>query len=194
VRYLYSTRFLAIIYDGSITNALVIATDASFDDNPHTKKSLHGYIITIYKGPIMWRSGLQNGINTSTTEAELKELAATVKKSLALERFLRDIEVIFILPFKMYYNNQQTIRLMVNENRRLNTKLRHIDINNMWLKQMYRNSRFLVEYLPTADMPADGFTKSLPRQQFQHFRSLLNLRDMRHALGLAENTTCELPV
>jgi hypothetical protein len=121
-------------------------------------------------------------------------LAAIVKEFLALERFLRNIEVIFTLPFKMYYNNQQTIRLMVDENRRLNTKLRHIDINNMWLKQMYRDGRFLVEYLLTADMPADGFIKSLPRQQFQHFRSLLNLRNMRHALGLAENTICELLV
>jgi hypothetical protein len=119
------------MYDSSITNALMIATDASFDNNPYTRKSSYGYIITICGGPIIWRSGLQDGISTLIIEAELKELAATVKESLALERFLKDIEIIFTLPFKIYYNNQQTIRLMVNENKRFNTKLRHIDINNM---------------------------------------------------------------
>jgi hypothetical protein len=102
-------------------------------------------------------------VSTLITKAELKGFAAIVKEFLAFERFLRDIEVIFTLSFKVYYDNQQIIRLVVDKNRRLNIKLRHIDINNMWLKQMYRNGRFLVEYLPTADMPADGFTKSLPR-------------------------------
>jgi len=33
-------------------------------------------------------------------------------------------------------------------------------------------------YLPTAEMPADGLTKNLTRQQFEHFVSMLNLRDI----------------
>jgi hypothetical protein len=58
VRYLYSTKFLAIIYDSSIINALMIAIDASFDDDPYTRKSSHNYVIIICEGPIVWRSGL----------------------------------------------------------------------------------------------------------------------------------------
>jgi hypothetical protein len=131
VRYLYSTRFLAIIYNGSIINALMIAIDASFDDDPYIRKFLYGYIITMCEGFIMWRSGLQDGISTLTTEAKLKELAAIIKESLAFERFLRDIEITFTLFFKVYYDNQQTIRLIIDENKQFNIKLRHIDINNM---------------------------------------------------------------
>jgi hypothetical protein len=111
------------MYNSSIINALVIATNASFGDDPHIKRFSHDYIIIMCGGPIIWRSGLQDGVSTSITEAELKELAAIIKESLAFERFLKDIEVTFTLFFKMYCDNQQIIRLMVDENRRLNTML-----------------------------------------------------------------------
>jgi hypothetical protein len=53
VRYLYSTRFLAIMYDNSIINALVIAIDVSFGDDLYIRKSLYGYVITICGGFII---------------------------------------------------------------------------------------------------------------------------------------------
>jgi hypothetical protein len=31
--------------------------------------------------------------------------------------------------------------------------------------------------IPTKDMPADGLTKNLTRQNFEHFRGLINLQD-----------------
>ena len=52
----------------------------------------------------------------------------------------------------------------------------------MWLKQEFRKGKFEIGYLPTADMPADGLTKALPRQKFEHFRSLLNLADVQNKI------------
>jgi hypothetical protein len=49
----------------------------------------------------------------------------------------------------------------------------------MWLKEQYSRGSFEVTYLPTNEMPADGLTKNLSRAKFEHFRGLLNLRDMR---------------
>jgi hypothetical protein len=53
----------------------------------------------------------------------------------------------------------------------------------MWLRQENSKGVFQVTYLATNDMPADGLTKSLPRQKFEHFKALLNLQDAR---GLIE--------
>jgi hypothetical protein len=39
-----------------------------------------------------------------------------------------------------------------------------------------------------ADMPADGLTKALGRQKFEHFRALLNLQDASHII-MGEHTT-----
>ena len=49
----------------------------------------------------------------------------------------------------------------------------------MWLKQEFRKGKFDIGYLPTADMPADGLTKALSQQKFEHFRLLLNLADVQ---------------
>ena len=66
---------------------------------------------------------------------------------------------------------------MVGKNERITTKLRHIDIYNLWLRQEYGNGRFTVEYLPTAEIPADGLTKALLGQKFEHFQCMLGLVD-----------------
>ena len=182
IRYLYITRFLAIEFDGlTPREALVIATDASFADDPDSRRSSHGYIMMLYGGPIVWKAVLQDTITTSTTEAEVLGLELATKESYALERLLRDI-AIDLGPLKLYCDNLQSIRLVVNAGQRITTRLRHVDVQNMWLKQEYQKGRFLVEYLPTDQMPADGFTKELPRCKFAQFRSLLNLHDISHLL------------
>ena len=177
ILYLYSTRFLAIEYGGTYNEALVIASDASFADDEETRRSSQGYIISLYGGPIAWKSGLQDTVTTSTTEAELLAVERTTKESYSLERFFKDISLDLGM-LKIYCDNQQTIRLVARENERIITRLRHVDIQNMWLKQEFKKGRFELSYLPTAEMPADGLTKALSRQQFQHFRSMLNLQDV----------------
>jgi hypothetical protein len=98
---------------------------------------------------------------------------------MALQRFFRDISLDLGELWTIFCDNQQTIRLIVGENERITTKLRHVDIQNMWLRQEHSKGVFQVTYLPTKDMPADGLTKSLPRYKFEFFRSLLNLQDVR---------------
>ena len=38
--------------------------------------------------------------------------------------------------------------------------------------------KWYIFQVPTNEMPADGLTKNLTRQQFEHFVSMLNLRDV----------------
>ena len=184
IRYLYATRFLAIVYEGMHSGeALVIASDASFADDVETRRSSQGYVMMLFNGPVVWKAGLQDTVTTSTTEAELLSLEKTTKESYALDRLLRDISL-DLGPLKIYCDNLQSIRLVVEENQRITTKLRHVDIQNMWLKQEFRKGRFLVEYLKTDQMPADGLTKALSRSKFEHFRSMLNLTDIKREVDL----------
>jgi hypothetical protein len=118
-------------------------------------------------------------VTTSTTEAELLALKTTAQETMALIRFFKDLKLDLGELWTIFCDNQQTIRLVVGENERVTTKLRHVDIQNMWLRQEHAKGVFEVSYLPTNSMPADGLTKSLSRQKFEHFRSLLNLQDVR---------------
>jgi hypothetical protein len=186
IRYLFATRFLAIEYRArsetssvASQDALVIASDTSFADDVETRRSSQGYTIQLFGGLIAWRAARQDTVTTSTTEAELLGLANVGKETVALQRLLKDIQLDLGEPWRIFCDNQQTIRLVVQEGGRVATKLRHVDIHNMWLRQEHQKSTFQVVYIPTNDMPADGLTKNLPRYKFEHFRSLLNLQDAR---------------
>jgi len=168
------------MYDGiSDQEVLVIASDASFADDELTRRSSQGFLIQLFGGPVAWKASRQDTVTTSTTEAELLALQRTVAEATSLERLFHDISLDLGVPLKIFCDNLQTIRLVINEAERINTRLKHVDIQNMWLKQEYRKGRFQIEYLPSNLMPADGLTKNLPRQKFEQFRSYLNLQDIR---------------
>jgi hypothetical protein len=180
IRYLFATRFLSITYSAdSNAEPIVIASDASFADDVETRRSSHGYTIMLFGGLISWRAARQDTVTTSTTEAELLGLSSVSREAMALKRLFKDIQLDLGRPWQIFCDNQQTIRLVAQEGGRIVTKLRHVDIHNMWLRQEHQKGSFQVLYLETNKMPADGLTKNLPRYKFEHFRALLNLQDAR---------------
>ncbi len=97
---------------------------------------------------------------------------------MALICFFKDLKLDLRELWIIFCNNQQTIRLVVSKNERVTTKLRHVNIQNMWLRQEHIKGIFQVSYLLTNSIPTDSLTKSLSRQKFEYFRLLLNLQDM----------------
>ena len=67
---------------------------------------------------------------------------------------------------------------------KLQTRLRHVDIHNHWLRQEYQAGRVSIRWLPTAKMPADGLTKALSRQKHEGFISLIGLVDISERLDM----------
>ncbi|KAI1689517.1 RVT-2 domain containing protein [Pyrenophora tritici-repentis] len=175
IMYLYRTRWDAIRYGHYNGPDLVICGDASFADDPETRRSSHGYIAMLFGGAIFWKATRQSTVTTSTTEAELLALEHTAKEAMALKRFFKELTLDLGDVWKIWCDNQQTIRLVVGKNERITTRLRHVDIQNMWLRQEHAKGSFQVEYLETSSMPADGLTKSLTQQQFEKFKAQLNL-------------------
>jgi hypothetical protein len=184
IQYLFGTRFLALEYGGTSleAQALMIATDASLADDIETRRSSHGYTISLFGGLILWKAARQNIVVTSTTHAELLGVEQVGKETMALQRFFKELQLDLGDCWTIFCDNKQTIRLIIDEQERVSTKLRHVDIQNMWLRQEHNKGTFQVTYLPTNEMPADGLTKNLPRFKFEYFRTLLNLQDIRGKL------------
>jgi len=75
-------------------------------------------------------------------------------------------------------DNTQTLRLLKEDSAKLNTKLRHVDIHQHWLRQEYAARRVLFEWKPTTEIITDGFTKALPRQKFRNFVQMVRMVDI----------------
>jgi hypothetical protein len=188
IAYLYRTKHLGIRYGAHNGSQLLICGDASFADDRETRRSSQGYIVQLFGGPIIWKAARQSTVTTSTTEAELLALEHVAKESAALKRFLYELRLDLGVAWEIFCDNQQTIRLVVEESERLTTRLRHVDIQNMWLKQEYSKGNLQVTYMKTSEMPADGLTKALPRQAHERFLAQLNLYNIGHIVRKEEVT------
>lgn len=195
IQYLYQTRFWAIEYGIRRNNptsetstmqlaakSVVFASDASFGDNKD-RKSSEGYICKLYGGPIDWKASKQKTVTTSTTEAELLALAEAGKTVQWWRRVLHALGFEPSHTLSIVCDNQQTVDLLTKEGASMHTKLRHVDINRCWLKQEVNAGRVNVDWIPTAEMPADGLTKALPRQKQERFRELLGMSEIGHLIS-----------
>ena len=136
--YAYQTRHLAIEYSApkDPTDETCFIWNASSDAPPaedlETRKSTKGMLITLFGGAIGWRSRRQSTVTTSTTEAELLALSHCASDVQWWKRFFRTT---YFNPDQELFiscDNKQTIRLLCNNEPRLVTKLRHIEMSFPW--------------------------------------------------------------
>ena len=124
----------------------------------------------LFGGLVGWRANKQDTVTTSTTEAELLALAQATKEGLFVSRLLAELTVqLDDHHITIQCDNKQTIRLVTAEIATLQTKLRHVDIHNHWLRQEVSSGKIKIEYTPSSSMTADGLTKALNFPLHQRF-------------------------
>ena len=142
--------------------------DASYADSTR-RKSSEGYTFKLFGGLIDWASRKQLTISTSTTEAELLAVLHAGKEALYWTHLFNKLGFNPGHRMLIFNDNLQAIRLLNSEIGRLNTKLRHVDIAQCWLRQYVQLGHLSVDYLPTSRMVSDGLTKLLPPQKHRDF-------------------------
>lgn len=196
IRYLWTTKYYSIEYSTNHMNArdafvksyvddFNCSGDASFGDDPITRRSSQGYVFSLFGGPIDWKANKQNTVTTSSTEAELLSLSTAAKEMIWWTRFFKTIHFDVQHQPVIHCDNRQTIRLLEMETPKLVTKLRHVDIHQSWLREQVQQGIITVRWIDTNTMPADGMTKILTAQQHRHFMSLLNMKDVESLIRKA---------
>jgi hypothetical protein len=174
--YLDGTRTLGLEYGPTTQDHFQAASDASYADDIATRRSTEGYVFFLFGGPIEWRCTKQKTVTTSTTEAELLALSHAAVALYCWLRLFQQLQLELQEEITLHCDNQQTVRLLTTDTLRLITKLRHVDIHNMWLRQEVVRGKLQIEWVATNDMKADGFTKPLPRNKHEEFVRQLNLQ------------------
>jgi hypothetical protein len=179
IAYSYHYRDHAIVFgdfDHHATDACTAYTDASFGNLPD-RRSFQGHIFFVLGSPIFWRASKQPTVTTSTTEAELLSLSAANKELLALERLIHQVGL--QLPSDVTHHvrcdNAQTVGIVNKNGLKINTCLRHIDIQQHWLREAQKKGRIKVSWIATQEMIADGLTKAFGSEKQEAFRKALKM-------------------
>ncbi|KAI1681242.1 Pol protein [Pyrenophora tritici-repentis] len=152
------------------------ASDAAYADEPDTRRSSEGYLFKLYGLSVDWKAAIQKH------KAELLALSRAGGEMKWWNRLFREIRFNPDIVSKIWCDNQQTVGIVTKAEEKLQTKLKHVDIHQLWLRQEVEAGRIHVDWKPTAYMPADGLTKVLPRQKHAQFIKQLGLEDVSDRL------------
>ncbi|KAI0993168.1 hypothetical protein K3495_g15016 [Podosphaera aphanis] len=185
LRYLVSTKYLALQFDGLNQGQQIFGaySDSAFADEPNTRYSSHGFCFLLYGGPIHWKATKGKTVTTSSTEAELLAISFTAKEFIRWVCFFSHPDFDLQEKPTICCDNMQTIRILTKEAPKLETALKHVDIHQNWLRQEVQSGKIHVEWVKTADMVADGFTKILSISKHEEFVRQLNLKDIQDKLN-----------
>ncbi len=185
LRYLVGTKYwgLRLGSDGGQNHEFLkrvvtgpLEASAYADSNHATgiddKKSVSGYVLQVYGGPVTWASRTQKLTSTSSTESEYRALSDCAKDVLWLNKIIEQFGIT-PRPFVVLGDSKGAIDSIRNYSATRHTK--HIEIHHDFLKERYALGQLNFVHIPGEVNPADIFTKALGRLKFERFRSSLGM-------------------
>jgi hypothetical protein len=151
-------------------------TDSDWAQDPDTRRSLGGFVFDIAGGSVSWSSKKQPTVALSTVEAEYMAASNATKEAIWLRVLLEDLGFPQMTATTIHADNQGCIAL--SKNPVAHSRAKHIDIRHHFIRERIARREIDLQFCPTTQMIADIFTKQLPREAFEKFRT---------ALGVAEH-------
>lgn len=157
LRYLSGTKDVGITYS-ACGSQIVGYTDASWNED-ESGRSRSGYVYTLSKGAISWKSTRQQPLALSTCEAEYLALTEGIKEGKWLKMFVNELgfHKYCTGEVQLHCDNQSAIRLIENPVHHQRSK--HIHIKYLYARNEIEKKEFKVSFLPTEIMLADSLTK-----------------------------------
>jgi len=115
-------------------------------------------------------------VATSSVEAEYVASANVTKEAVWLRTLLTELDFPPITATVIFTDNQGCIALANNPVS--HSRAKHIDIRHHFIRERVEQHEVELKYVSTKDMLADVFTKALPRETFEKFRTLLGVLSM----------------
>lgn len=175
VSYLAGVPDLGICFRRQGELNIQVYCDASFAPDEHNRRSRTGYVVTINKAPVAWKSQLQSIVAQSTSESEYIALCDAVREAVYVRRVMEAMDITHEGPIIVFEDNQVTKRMAEEVSTR---RSKHIDIRYHYVRSQVAAGAVVIKDCRSADMIADLLTKPLPRSQFIALR--------RHYLPLGQ--------
>ena len=174
LRYILNTVDVGLVFerDEKIGQGVVGYCDSDYAGDQDTRRSTTGYVFTLAKAPVSWRSTLQSTVALSTTEAEYMAVTEAVKEAIWLHGLLDELGI-GQKSIKVHCDSQSAIHLAKNQVYHARTK--HIDVRYHFVRKILEDSTILLQKIQTKENPADMLTKVVTTIKFQHCLNLINV-------------------
>ena len=148
--------------------------DASFANDPLTKRSYFGYVIRFGANPIAWKSKLETSVALSTRDSELMAAVHAVRHILGIRFFLKELGLLKTGASTIMTDNRASMDGVQNDK---NHKGSHyMGYRLSWLREQVADLLVRFVHVGSTLNHADIFTKVLQEDVFKSLQAeLLNL-------------------
>jgi len=160
MRYFNSTADDGITFDGRLNQEL----EAYSDSDCSVVQSTSGYCIMLAGAPIAYASKRQHCIALFSTEAEIMAASLAATEIAYTHEILRDLGLAQLNPTPHYVDNTGAGELA--KERKVKQRSKHITRRHLKVREYQAEGLVVVRRVPTADNPADTFTKPVARVAF----------------------------
>ena len=152
---------------------LVGWSDSNWAQDTNDHRSTSGFIFDVAGSSIAWSSKKQATVATSSVEAEYIASANATKEAVWLHTLLTELDFSPTQATVIYADNLGCITLANNPVS--HSRAKHIDIKHHFICEKIEHHEVRLDYMSTKNMLADIFTKALPREAFEKFRTQLGV-------------------
>ncbi|GJW73239.1 retrovirus-related pol polyprotein from transposon TNT 1-94 [Tanacetum coccineum] len=173
LRYVKGTITYGLIFRRPHSNSILGYSDADWARCIETRRSTYGYSIFLGGNLVSWSAKKQPTVSRSSCESEYRAMANTAAEIIWITHLLRELHALPPDRPTLLCDNKSA--LFMSQNPVSHKRAKHIDLDYHFVRELVASGKLYTKFIPTKLQVADIFTKSLPRPQFEYFRSLLRL-------------------
>jgi histone deacetylase 1/2 len=173
LRYLKQCTSLGLKLSKSSSTLVSAFSDADWASSGDNRRSTGGFAVFFGSNLVSWSARKQGTLSRSSTESEYKAVADATAEVMWIQTLLQELKVSTPKAAKLWCDNIGAKYLSANPVFHARTK--HIEVDYHFVRERVARGLLEIDFVPSGDQIADGFTKPLSVRLLENFKYNLNM-------------------